>query len=162
MKEFVMKLLNILVIAAILFGYQNDAIRRQQEVRAYEQEKKEAEQAWKEAELIRQKRDNDVQNVSEASEKKEYQDGVFEGSGTGFGGQIVVQIKIQDDSIVDAGITAADNETPDYLKAASVIIEELIEEGSTEVDVDTVSGATLSSNGILEAVNHALKEAKNE
>ena len=47
-------------------------------------------------------------------------------------------------------------ETAEYLASAKKILEEVVQK-QTE-DVDTVSGATLSSNGILEAVRQAMEK----
>lgn len=47
-----------------------------------------------------------------------------------------------------------------YEKAVKVVPSEIIEEQST--DVDTVSGATKSSHGIIQAVNAALLQAEEE
>ncbi|NCA66923.1 MAG: FMN-binding protein, partial [Clostridia bacterium] len=50
------------------------------------------------------------------------------------------------------------NETPKYLnRVKNTIINEIISSQST--DVDAVSGATRSSNGIMQAVNDALNDA---
>ena len=59
--------------------------------------------------------------------------------------------------IQSAQIVSAQGETAEYLASAKKILEEVVQK-QTE-DVDTVSGATLSSNGILEAVRQAM-EAK--
>ena len=45
-----------------------------------------------------------------------------------------------------------------YLDAASAVIDSILEQQST--DVDTVSGATFSSNGILHAAEDALRKAE--
>ena len=49
---------------------------------------------------------------------------------------------------------------PEYLDAASALVDSVTEAQSA--DVDTVSGATLSSNGILEAVRDCLTQAGKE
>ncbi len=54
-------------------------------------------------------------------------------------------------------ILSAEDETPSYLKKAKGIISSILAAQSTEVDV--ISGATYSSEGILEAVQNALKQA---
>lgn len=50
-----------------------------------------------------------------------------------------------------------ENDTPDFFERAEAIIDDIIDGQSLEVD--TVSGATYSSSGILNAVNNALEEA---
>lgn len=49
------------------------------------------------------------------------------------------------------------NETPEYYEKASVIIAQILEKGNT--DVDSISGATISSEAIKNAVNDALHKA---
>lgn len=163
MREFIVKLLNLCIILAVLCGYQTYAKEYQRKEEAYLQEKEKADREWEEEKLKKERvaADKDANSKSLQTQKKEYKDGVYEGKGTGFGGSIVVEIQIYNDEIIDAGITKADNETPDYLAAASVIVEKVVKNKTTDINVDTVSGATLSSNGILEAMEDALKKAKN-
>ena len=87
-----------------------------------------------------------------------WKDGTYTGSGQGFGGQIVTEVTVEDSRIINIEITEAEGEDPAYLKTASEIIDEILEKQS--VEIDTVSGATFSSGGILEAVGAALKEAE--
>ena len=88
-----------------------------------------------------------------------YKNGTYEGSGTGYGGTITVQVTLQDDTITDVSVTSAPGEDRAYLAQGENVISSIISEQST--DVDTVSGATFSSTGILEAVNDALTKAEN-
>ena len=88
-----------------------------------------------------------------------YKHGTYEGSGTGYGGTITVQVTLQDDTITDVSVTSAPGEDSAYLAQGENVISSIISEQST--DVDTVSGATFSSTGILEAVNDALTKAEN-
>ncbi|MCD8329099.1 MAG: FMN-binding protein, partial [Lachnospiraceae bacterium] len=86
-----------------------------------------------------------------------YVDGVYTGTGTGFGGDITVQVTVKKGKIKKIKILSAEDETPSYLKKAKGIISSILDAQSTEVDV--ISGATYSSEGILEAVQNALKKA---
>ena len=88
-----------------------------------------------------------------------YKNGTYEGSGTGYGGTITVQVTLQDDTITDVSVTSAPGEDSAYLAQGENVISSIISEQST--DVDTVSGATFSSTGLLEAVNDALTKAEN-
>lgn len=88
-----------------------------------------------------------------------YKNGTYEGSGTGYGGTITVQVTLQDDTITNVSVTSAPGEDSAYLAQGENVISSIISEQST--DVDTVSGATFSSTGILEAVNDALTKAEN-
>ena len=88
-----------------------------------------------------------------------YKNGTYEGSGTGYGGTITVQVTLQDDTITDVSVTSAPGEDSAYMAQGENVISSIISEQST--DVDTVSCATFSSTGILEAVNDALTKAEN-
>lgn len=83
-----------------------------------------------------------------------YADGTFEGSGTGYRSKIILNVTITDGSI-SAIETVSQDETPQYWKEALQMFDRIKEKGST--DVDTVSGATYSSEGIIDAVDEALK-----
>ena len=57
-------------------------------------------------------------------------------------------------------MTSASGEDSAYLSQAEGVINSIISAQST--DVDTVSGATFSSTGIINAVNDALGKAENQ
>lgn len=82
-----------------------------------------------------------------------YTDGVYTGIGTGFRGETEVSVTVSGGRITDIGIVSYLDDAQ-YFERASAVIDEII--GAQSVDVDTVSGATFSSNGILEAVADAL------
>ena len=84
-----------------------------------------------------------------------YKNGTFEGSGTGYGGTITVQVTLEDDTITAVSVVSAPGEDSAYLSQGENVINSVISEQST--DVDTISGATFSSTGILEAVNDSEK-----
>jgi uncharacterized protein with FMN-binding domain len=119
-------------------------------VEAYEQESEEAKQQWEEQEAL----------LAQAEEeaKSPYVDGTYQGSGMGFGGEILVEVTIADGEITKVEILSAENETPDYLTTAETLTDEIVKKQSFEVD--TVSGATLSSNGILDGAKEALSKAE--
>ena len=84
----------------------------------------------------------------------DFEDGVFVGTGRGYGGDLSVRVTVQNGNIVDAYIFDH-SETPIIYNAAEMgVISAMIRTQST--DVDTVAGATLTSNAIIEAVNDAL------
>lgn len=88
-----------------------------------------------------------------------YKDGTYQGSGTGFGGTITVQVKISGGKIASIEILSAAGETGSYFASARGVISKMIS-GQTP-NVDAVSGATYSSNGIIQAVQNALSKAGN-
>ena len=86
-----------------------------------------------------------------------YKDGIYQGSGTGFGGTITVQVTISGGKIASIEILSAAGETGSYFASAKGVISKMIS-GQTP-NVDAVSGATYSSNGIIQAVQNALSKA---
>lgn len=86
-----------------------------------------------------------------------YQDGVYTGSAQGFGGYITVSVTISDGTISDISIVSAPGETPSYFASAKGVISSILSAQSP--NVDTVSGATYSSTGIINAVKSALSQA---
>lgn len=88
-----------------------------------------------------------------------YKDGTYQGSGTGFGGTITVQVTISGGKIAAIDILSASGETGSYFASAKGVISKMIT-GQTP-NVDAVSGATYSSNGIIQAVQNALSKAAN-
>ena len=82
------------------------------------------------------------------------QDGTYSGVGSGFKGDIDVSVTVQNGYITDVTIDHSPDTKKYFTRAKSKIIDRVITNQS--VDVDTVSGATYSSNGILEAVADAL------
>ena len=71
---------------------------------------------------------------------------------------VAVELTVENGKITDLTITSAEKEDTAYLDAASAVIDSILEQQST--DVDTVSGATFSSNGILHAAEDALRKAE--
>ena len=76
-----------------------------------------------------------------------YADGTYTGSGTGFGGTITVQVTVTDHKIAAINIVDASNETASYFANAQGVISKIL--ASQSPNVDAVSGATYSSNGIV-------------
>ena len=108
------------------------------------------------------KESSDQTDSEETSDDSDnvYKNGTFEGSGTGYGGTITVQVTLEDDTITAVSVVSAPGEDSAYLSQGENVINSIISEQNT--DVDTISGATFSSTGILEAVNDALSKAENE
>ncbi|GAA0729376.1 urocanate reductase [Clostridium malenominatum] len=83
-------------------------------------------------------------------------DGKYKGEGKGKGGAISVEVTIENDTITDIKVLNQ-KETPGYETAMNTLTKNIISTNS--VDVDIVSGCTLTSKGFLEAVNAALTAA---
>lgn len=99
-----------------------------------------------------------VQGKSKQQSTSIYQDGTFEGTGEGFGGEIRIQLTVTSGRIADIQVLSAEKEDSSYLSMAEGIIADIIDAQSAEVD--TISGATYSSAGIRQAVMQALEQAE--
>lgn len=90
--------------------------------------------------------------------KGRWRDGEYTGSAMGMNADITVRVTVKDGSIADIEIISQKDD-PEYFSDSLIVIEWMLEANDT--DVDTVSGATYSSGGIIDAVADALKEAGN-
>lgn len=85
------------------------------------------------------------------------EDGTYTGTGEGFGGTLTVEVTVADGEITDVEVTDH-SESQDDIDEVSVALEEvpanIAELNSLEVDV--ISGASLTSNAIMQAVANAL------
>ncbi len=86
-----------------------------------------------------------------------YKDGTYEGSGQGRKGTITVSVTIKDGEIVSVESVSTNDDYQWYNRALSSISQSVTDKQSA--NVDTVSGATLSSMGIIEAIEDALSKA---
>jgi uncharacterized protein with FMN-binding domain/Pyruvate/2-oxoacid:ferredoxin oxidoreductase delta subunit len=93
--------------------------------------------------------------VSNSAQKK-YKDGTYAGVGQGKNPDLKVAVTIKDNKITNVEIVS-NNETKGK-EALNVVPKEIIDMQSTSVDA--VSGATMTSNGIMAAVNDALSQAE--
>lgn len=147
MRLFIIKSVNLILILILMFGYAQYAKDFAKQEAEYESESALAAKAWQE-----------LETSGDEEKNPKYEDGTYYGKGVGFGGEILVSVQLKEDKIVEVKIEEADKETPDYLEAAKKVLTFVVNEQSA--DVDTVSGATLSSNGILDGVREALKQAE--
>ena len=86
-------------------------------------------------------------------------DGTFSGKGEGRNGPIEVSVTIKDGAITDARILS-ESETPEIAEPAiQQILAQFLADGST-AKIDVVSGATVTSNGLLDALDEAIASAK--
>lgn len=87
-----------------------------------------------------------------------FKDGVYDGESYGYNSDVPIKLQV---TVEGGKITKIDvisqSETKSYWERAKVLLDSIIEKQSTDVDV--VSGATRSSNGIKRAVNDALDKA---
>lgn len=86
-------------------------------------------------------------------------DGTFVGTGTGYGGTVTVSVEIENGYIASVEVTEHAGETEPYYSQAATLTQTILAEQTTSVD--TVSGATMSSAGILNATTDALRQSIN-
>ena len=83
-----------------------------------------------------------------------YPDGVYTGSAQGYGGTITVQVTVVGGQITAIEILSAPGETASFFSRAKGVIDRILAAQTWEVDA--ISGATYSSDGIKAAVENAL------
>ena len=83
-----------------------------------------------------------------------FADGVYTGTGNGFRGATNVTVTVENGEITDITVNSYSDDEQFFSRAENGVISSVIKSQST--DVDAVSGATFSSNGIKEAVADAL------
>lgn len=84
-------------------------------------------------------------------------DGVYKGTGTGFKGNMTVEVTVKNQQITAIEVTATNDDAKWFDRAYSTVVSDIIK--NQTADVDSVSGATYSSMGIKEAVANALTNA---
>ena len=144
MKLFWTKLAGVVLVVLILVMYQSQAQKLSGMRTELEQDEKKAE------ELIKQSQTNNGSGSGQAG----YEDGTFTGTGTGFSGDMTVEVTVKGGKITSIEILETNDDSA-YLDKAKGLIDEIISKQTTD-EVDTVSGATYSSNGIISAVEDAL------
>lgn len=83
--------------------------------------------------------------------------GTYTGSAEGYGGDLTVNVTVNENSEVTDIAVQSHKETASYYEKGCAIIDTILEKQS--VEVDTVSSATRTSNAIKEAVSSALDQA---
>ena len=187
-QNFIMRILCLLLILAAVVGYnsmqkKDTQAQESQEIAALtkrveklekqntemlsalEEAAKNQEAAIAQAKSDAKDKDNAAKEDAEETDTEEesddsenvYKDGTYTGSAQGFGGAITVQVTLANDEITDIQVTSAPGEDSAYLSQGEGVISSIISAQST--DVDTVSGATFSSTGIINAVVDALGKA---
>lgn len=99
-------------------------------------------------------------NQISASTQGKYTDGSYTGSAQGFRGAVQVSVNVENGYISDIEILSYRDDRQYFNRAESQIISSIL--SSQDTDVATVSGATFSSRGIIDAVSNALAAAGND
>ena len=87
-----------------------------------------------------------------------YKEGIYYGTGEGYKGEVSVAVVIQEHTMKAILITEKSDDDA-FFNRAMEVVKKVIRTQKTD-GVDAVSGATYSSNGILEAIRNALKQAE--
>lgn len=140
-KNFIIRAVNILIIVAALLYY-NQILSLHQEL---------------------DKANAAIESMSQTKESAQqaqgnYTDGTYQGSAQGYGGTVTVEITIENGNLVNIEVVSADGEDAAYYNMAIDVLDSIIEKQSAD-DIDVVSGATYSSNGIIGAAKEALGKA---
>lgn len=133
MMSFWVKLINAVICVGLIIGYNVMVNNRQAEISA-------------------------VSTVDTVHTSSLYNDGEYEGTAQGFGGDITVKVTIENGIIANLEIVSAEYEDDSFFESAVSIVDDILDKQTT--DVDTVSGATFSSTGIKNAAIDALEKAK--
>ena len=141
--NFAIRTVSLLLILGVLWQYQHIAASRAAVV------------------AERQQRIDEVEAYNAALTEQDvvggYKDGTNEGAGMGFGGEITVSVTVADGKVAEITVLSADGEDPAYYDQALAVLDEIVSAQSTEVD--TVSGATFSFTGLIDAAADALGKA---
>lgn len=148
-KNFLIRTVNLLAILAVLAMYQQTAAVRA----AVDQRQQEIAEVEAYNASILQAEQEEAEQEAEGG----LRDGTYEGSGLGFGDTITVSVTIQDGRMTDISVVSAPGEDRPYYKQALTMLDKMLSAQSPEVDL--VSGATLTCEGIQEAVADALGKA---
>ena len=110
--------------------------------------------------LAREKMADSVKKTAENNAEGNFQNGIYTGTGEGYRGKVTVTVKVADGKITELVLDDYADDKSYMERAKNRIFQEMISRQNT--DVDTVSGATYSSNGLIEAVNKALGNEEGE
>lgn len=147
----IVKFISVAIIAASLAAYQSAASVRAETAAQIKAEEREAEKRRKAAQKA-------AADKAAAEAAAKYADGIYEGVGEGYGGEIKVRLTVKDGEIVTIDPYEHSDEDDEYFGLAKALIGEVIEANDTDT-ADIVSGATFSSEGLIEAIQDAAGKA---
>lgn len=96
-------------------------------------------------------------SVGTADESGTYKDGTFIGTASGYHGTVKVSVTIKKNKIKSIKVLENHDDAAYFNRAKGILLPLMVKKQST--NVDAVSGATFSSNGIIKAVRNALSKA---
>ncbi len=90
------------------------------------------------------------------------QDGIWMGNGEGRSGTILVRISVKQQKITDIVVVSQSESSFAQEAINKMVARALQKQALLHRDVDAISGATLTSNGVIDAVNMAIRAAMGE
>lgn len=93
---------------------------------------------------------------TDSTSNGKYTPGTYTGVADGFGGKLELEVELSEDSIKRVEIKSHSETEGIGTKAIESLPEEIVSKNS--VDVEVVSGATMTSKAIIAAVNDAMKD----
>lgn len=146
-KDFALKLISCVIIVAALFYY-NRMMELNGELLAANNQLEQ---------LAGNTTVTQGEDGSSAEDQGQYKDGTYSGTAQGYGGSVTTEVTVANGYITGIEITSADGEDAAYYNMCLGILDEIVTAQSA--DIDTVSGATYTSNGIINGTKEALSEA---
>ena len=101
---------------------------------------------------------NQQANADEAPSEDALTDGTYTATAPGFAGDVTVTIEVSAGSMASVSAEAP-SDTPDRGGKAATVLADAIQQAGGTGGVDTYSGATVTSNGIIQAAEDCLAQA---
>ncbi len=99
-----------------------------------------------------------AQAEAEAEKNYIYNDGTYPGVADGYNSEIGISVTIKEDKIISLEVIFHEEDEPYFSDAKGVIFKNVL--SSQSANVNTVSGATITSTAIIDAIKRALLSAK--
>ncbi len=107
-----------------------------------------------------QEQNEEAQPANEPEVTYKYRNGEYEAEAEGYAGKVHVKLSIENDSITSISAWADDDDPEYFNDAMNTVIPQIGAKVSAD-GIDACSGATYSSNGIIDAARKALEQAMN-
>ncbi len=98
-----------------------------------------------------------VTGTDQGTENTAWADGTYQGEGQGFAGKIELSVTVEGGQIKTIEVVGNVSDDAAYFNQAKALLDDIIAKQTPQVD--TVSGATFSSKGLIQAVQDALGKA---
>lgn len=98
-----------------------------------------------------------VAGTDQGTENTAWADGTYQGEGQGFAGKIELSVTVEGGQIKTIEVVGNVSDDAAYFNQAKALLDDIIAKQTPQVD--TISGATFSSKGLIQAVQDALGKA---